>query len=158
MEHTEMISWTLLIHKMKPCLKVCSPSEMTSVPPLKKYQSFNLPRGCKTSRAKRGVSPVSLLNYFTLSLTNNILIFFRSDLIRMHSAVIILIWKSFLSVVTGTTPAWLHPKSITLLGPLWAFSEQHSGTACSFYHRLLTLKTMLLFCFCFFLLWRTFLI
>ncbi len=47
----------------------------------------------------------------------------------MHSADIILIWNSFLSVVAGTTPAWLHPKSITLLGPLasiWRGTEWHS--------------------------------
>lgn len=47
----------------------------------------------------------------------------------MHSADIILIWNSFLSAVAGTTPAWLHPKSITLLGPLasiWRGTEWHS--------------------------------
>lgn len=47
----------------------------------------------------------------------------------MHSADIILIWNSFLSAVAGTTPAWLHPKSITLLGPLariWRGTERHS--------------------------------
>lgn len=47
----------------------------------------------------------------------------------MHSADIILIWNSFLSSVAGTTPAWLHPKSITLLGPLasiWRGTERHS--------------------------------
>lgn len=52
----------------------------------------------------------------------------------MHSADIILIWNSFLSVVAGTTPAWLHPKSITLLGPLasiWQGTEWHSVQALS---------------------------
>lgn len=47
----------------------------------------------------------------------------------MHSADIILIWNSFLSAVAGTTPAWLHPKSITLLSPLasiWRGAEWHS--------------------------------
>lgn len=52
----------------------------------------------------------------------------------MHSADIILIWNSFLSAVAGTTPAWLHPKSITLLGPLasiWRGTEWHSVQALS---------------------------
>lgn len=63
----------------------------------------------------------------------------------MHSADIILIWNSFLSAVAGTTPAWLHPKSITLLGPLRALGEEPSGTVYQLYHGLLTLKTMLFF-------------
>lgn len=63
----------------------------------------------------------------------------------MHSADIILIWNSFLSAVAGTTPAWLHPKSITLLGPLRALGEEQSGTVYQLYHGLLTLKTMLFF-------------
>lgn len=52
----------------------------------------------------------------------------------MHSADIILIWNSFLSAVAGATPAWLHPKSITLLGPLasvWRGIEWHSVQALS---------------------------
>lgn len=47
----------------------------------------------------------------------------------MHGADIILIWNSFLSAAAGTTPAWRHPKSITLLGLLasvWRGTERRS--------------------------------
>lgn len=50
----------------------------------------------------------------------------------MHSAAAVLILYSFLSVVAGTTTAWLHPKSITVFGSLvsiWGWTQWHSEQA-----------------------------